>query len=493
MLQLKRSEHSFINALRGFAVAAPIAVLLVGCGTDGGGSISAGNNNAGGITQIVAFGDSLSDGGTYSSAAAAKGISPVGKFTVNNGSAKTWVELIADDYKLPLSPAQMITGGGQSSTTGGTNYAQGGARIDQIKSTDTGVMGSAFGIYTNTPANGVGGVLPKTIGVMVPACTPAATLGVSCFEAKVGTTSPVAAIVNSAPAAIKPNGSGFIQLYDQDPTKLPNYAQTENAGPSYLVDQDAPGETGYNSSDVFTITLPNNTTVTGYVRSGTTTLPVTQQIAAYTKNGNKFTSNQLVTIMAGANDLFTLMGLLGNPATASAATTNAQAFTSDAAARYVTAINSLLSNGATKVVVGLLPDLGKTPFVQSQNNPALTTTMTTLSTLVFNATVKAAFANEAKVTIVDTQTLFNAVIAAPVTYGFNASTTYVPACKQSFASSLTMPTKLTNSALFCTPTDLVAAGADQTYIFADAVHPTTPVHQLVANQTLAQLRTKGWR
>jgi outer membrane lipase/esterase len=57
---------------------------------------------------VVTFGDSLSDGGTYGS-----------KFTTN--PSNVWVETLAERLGLTLTPW----------TKGGTNYAQGGARVSQ--------------------------------------------------------------------------------------------------------------------------------------------------------------------------------------------------------------------------------------------------------------------------------------------------------------------------------------------------------------------------
>jgi phospholipase/lecithinase/hemolysin len=47
------------------------------------------------------------------------------------------------------------------------------------------------------------------------------------------------------------------------------------------------------------------------------------------------------------------------------------------------------------------------------------------------------------------------------------------------------------SSLFCSPQTLTAPGADQTYIFADLVHPTTRTHVLFAQYVESQIARAG--
>ena len=62
-----------------------------------------------------------------------------------------------------------------------------------------------------------------------------------------------------------------------------------------------------------------------------------------------------------------------------------------------------------------------------------------------------------------------------------------------FQSSLSIPTRKTNSSLFCNRGDLVAANADRTFLFADGVHPTPKGHELIADEALRILREAKWR
>jgi phospholipase/lecithinase/hemolysin len=47
------------------------------------------------------------------------------------------------------------------------------------------------------------------------------------------------------------------------------------------------------------------------------------------------------------------------------------------------------------------------------------------------------------------------------------------------------------SSLFCSPQTYTVAGADQTYIFADTVHPTTHTHALFAQYVEQQIAATG--
>lgn len=128
------------------------AAMLTACGgggttVPGSGVPSGAPTTKGTFTSVVMFGDSLSDGGTYTPAAklpaAAGGAYFGGKFTNNGLSAsvlgnpsKVWVELLASSIGsgIALTPGMIGFGtttvacpSGSLSTC--TNYAQGGARV----------------------------------------------------------------------------------------------------------------------------------------------------------------------------------------------------------------------------------------------------------------------------------------------------------------------------------------------------------------------------
>jgi phospholipase/lecithinase/hemolysin len=124
-----------------------ISVLLVGCG--GGSSNSSNTVSPPKFSQLVVFGDSLSDSGAYKvgTVDAVGG----GKFTVNSPSAKVWVENVAQSLGfanactaqtglpsiLPFAASQGFFGASIVENNSCTNYAQGAARVTNPISFDS--------------------------------------------------------------------------------------------------------------------------------------------------------------------------------------------------------------------------------------------------------------------------------------------------------------------------------------------------------------------
>lgn len=94
-------------------------------GTPSGGGTSGGGTPAGGIKlQVVSFGDSLSDVGTYAPiASGANG----GRFTTNPG--QVWTQNIAQYYGDTLTPAFTISLTHALSASTGRGYAEGGSTV----------------------------------------------------------------------------------------------------------------------------------------------------------------------------------------------------------------------------------------------------------------------------------------------------------------------------------------------------------------------------
>ncbi len=132
----------------------PLAVLLLtsllaACGGGGDVSTPADTRN---IKEVVSFGDSLSDVGTYNPTTADADLTndiPVGlRFTTKPATAPTgavWTEILAAEYGLNITPNRLVNFSGLNPATGapvgtpstmgkiydlgGSAYAEGGARI----------------------------------------------------------------------------------------------------------------------------------------------------------------------------------------------------------------------------------------------------------------------------------------------------------------------------------------------------------------------------
>jgi outer membrane lipase/esterase len=147
--------------IRSWALTAVAAALLAACGgsdPDVPGTVepSGAPTTKGGFTSVVSFGDSLSDVGAYAPATSAtgNGAAPYfgGRWTINSATAKIWVETIATDLGLVITPAEV--GFGPTSVkcpaaqvpalaNSCTGYGMGGSRV-----TDPNGIGKSSGALT---------------------------------------------------------------------------------------------------------------------------------------------------------------------------------------------------------------------------------------------------------------------------------------------------------------------------------------------------------
>jgi phospholipase/lecithinase/hemolysin len=347
------------------ATASAAFAFIAACG--GGGDDNNNSTPAGGVKlQIVSFGDSLSDVGTYSPVAAAN--FGGGRFTTNPG--QVWVQNVAQYYGDTLTPAMTGGFGTAPVTQSGLGYAQGGSRV-------TNPIG--IGHATTDPAN----------------------------------------------------------------------------------------------------------------YTGALTVPVAQQLTNYLSAHGSFNSNQLVIINGGANDiLFNLQAV----AAGQLSTTAASAAIVQAAVDLAGVIGKAVQNGATHVLVSNVPDIGATP--QGVMSGAATQGLLTQASLGFNQALSAALTQTglmSKVIYLDIVPALANITANFGQFGFQVSNTGTACNLQAMATAAAKfgepnPQAFATS-LFCSPETLTVKGADQTYMYADTVHPTTHLHALyaqTAEQTVAK-------
>lgn len=191
-----------------------------------------------------------------------------------------------------------------------------------------------------------------------------------------------------------------------------------------------------------------------------TATPVATQISHYLATGPA-DPNSIYTVWAGANDIFTQIGLAQAGLITAA---QLQANTALAAGELVAQIARLKAAGARYIIVFNVPDIGKTPYGVSTGPTGAATFSSVVG--LFNSTLMAGLdATGIQALRVNALGLLNEIVANPAAYGFtNAST---PACG-------------TTGSLICTSANLVAPNAAQTYVFADGVHPTTAGHAVIA-------------
>jgi phospholipase/lecithinase/hemolysin len=379
----------WLRAVQSATACAAIAILAA-CG---GGSDD--NNNStppGGVKlQVVSFGDSLSDVGTYAPVATAN--FGGGRFTTNPG--QVWTQNVAQYYGDTLTAANTGGFGKPLAAASGLGYAQGGARV--------------------TLQPGVGHATPGTANA--------------------------------------------------------DFSQA-------------------------------------------TTVPVNDQVSQYIASHGSFNANQLVLVNGGANDIFynltvaqtTAAGIQTSlaagtitPAQAQAAGAAAQTAAttaiSQAAIDLATVVGRVVQAGATHVVVSTVPDIGGAP--QGVNSADKGATLSQVTQL-FNGTLQGALQKAgllSKVIYVDAYTWIDGITANYQANGFTVSNTGTACNLAAMIAAATKqgqpnPTAFGTS-LFCSPQTYTVAGADQTYMYADTVHPTTHLHALFSTFVEQQIAKAG--
>lgn len=206
---------------------------------------------------------------------------------------------------------------------------------------------------------------------------------------------------------------------------------------------------------------------------------VAQQIAS----AGPVDPNALYTYWAGANDIFNYAGYAGLGYITSA---QAQAFTGASAMNEVRQIAGLQAAGARVIVVLNLPDIGRAPnftnatLFPSQASPAAAAALSGLA-FVHNSTLNAGLASLADgIVPINVHALINEVMAEPGAFGFTNIT--------GTACDLTLTA---GSSLFCSPATYRSPDANETYLFADGVHPTGGAYKMLARVVVATLSAPG--
>jgi phospholipase/lecithinase/hemolysin len=200
-------------------------------------------------------------------------------------------------------------------------------------------------------------------------------------------------------------------------------------------------------------------------------MPVNQQVSSYLSTYKSFNANQLVLVWAGANDVLRAGAL---PAAASIVRTAANTLAQQ--------IGLIVQNGATHVVVVNLPNIGLSPDGLASSDGGANLTQ---ESELFNSTLTGALQTaglQSKVIQIDAYTWLNGIIANFQANGFAVSNT-AQACDASKTPD--------DTSLLCSPATYVSANADQTYMFADDLHPTTHLHALFAQYVEQQIAASG--
>jgi len=222
------------------------------------------------------------------------------------------------------------------------------------------------------------------------------------------------------------------------------------------------------------------------------TIPVAQQISDYlATNNGRFSREQLVFVLAGANDIFFQLGVFQAKVTAGMPLVQAQnealAAVQQAALELVGQVQRMTDRGATRVVVLNLPEISETPFGKSPEAAPVRPLIAGMVRL-FNG-VLAAGLNGTGARLLDLQAELMRVIENP--HAFLVHEINVPACDAAKIAAITNGLEQGGSSLFCSRQTLLQNGAALTYLFADGVHPTTLGHLIVARFVLIGIWKQG--
>jgi len=196
-------------------------------------------------------------------------------------------------------------------------------------------------------------------------------------------------------------------------------------------------------------------------------LPIASQITTnLAQTGGAASPGALYAFWGGANDVFFQAGAVGLGLPVAAASANVVTAATDA----VVQINRLRAAGAGNLVVIGVPDIGVTPFAAA--SPAGTAQLLTGLSDGYNTALQqglvASGANN--LVFVDPRPLIADIIARPAAYGVTNTT--IPACGAA-------------ASLGCGPAQQIPGSS--TFLFADGVHPTVLVHQMLSDLAYSTL------
>ncbi|WP_323120060.1 SGNH/GDSL hydrolase family protein [Burkholderia alba] len=359
----------FLRCTAKMAVGSALLAALAACGGDDGTATRPGRANL----QVVAFGDSLADAGTYAPQVQ-RLFGGGGRFTTNPGQVFT--QEVAAYYGDTLTPAFQGGVGAPLQAAGGLDYAQGGARVSQQP--------------------GIG-------------------------HAAAGT----------------PNA---------------DYA-------------------------------------------GATTVPVATQIQQYLQQHGSFNSNQIVLITGGEADIVYQMQAAQAAGNTPAAQQTAVQAVGVAAQQLAGLVRQVVAAGATHVFVANARDVGQTPLAVSAGAQSVFTQMSQLFDGTLAGALRTLDVDPAKVAVLDLFDWSDNIAANAATYGFSVTDTgaacNAQAMENAGAAAGASDPSIFAWALFCSPSVYVAPNADQTYMFADPLHPTTHVHALLAQYVETRIAGAG--
>lgn len=448
-LKLKRATQ--------IAIASAAFALLAACGGGDNNSSSSSNASstppAGVNMQVVAFGTSLTDAGTYSQIRIGFG---GGRFTTNPG--EVWAQKVSEYFGNSLTPAFEGGFGLPLSATGGLDYAQGGAMVSK-------------GGVSNTSA-------PIPAASQQPV-----TWQVAQYLQQHGS-------FNANQLVLVEGGANeILALLDNNGAGLTAFGKALAATPFSMLVADP---------------ATQQQTVTSLMSQGFTAsqaqalVPAAIALQIITTDPNASTDfASVMPIITAAGTLATLVNtqIAGAPKTAvmtvpdigktpaavmADASVNATPGSANAPDRALSLISAVYNLALLK---GLAPSIAAKKVVPIDAFSWLDQSVLNAAALGFSVTNTGTACNIAQMQTNAT----NYALANPqATLGLPSSTPapVLTAAAQAYGSHF-------GTSLFCSPQTLTTANAPTTYMFADLFHPTTALHGQFAQYVETQLAAAG--
>jgi phospholipase/lecithinase/hemolysin len=249
---------------------------------------------------------------------------------------------------------------------------------------------------------------------------------------------------------------------------------------------------GYAQGGARVAAPPNPGNATG--DTGELQTPLTSQVAAYLQLHTRFTSQQLVLMQGGANDVQDAYGawagMVANGGDPGSSLQAVLPSLQQAAQQFAALAHHVQQHGATHIVVQNVPDISKAPIANllDQQMPGSSTVLRRMAQ-VFNSALDDALPASPAILRIDAFTFIDEVSNNYRQLGFRfdgSVGTHVACAPANLPPAFQADD---TSALFCSRATYVSPDADNVYMFADAYHPATHLQKLIADFVVVKVDT----
>jgi len=225
--------------------------------------------------------------------------------------------------------------------------------------------------------------------------------------------------------------------------------------------------------------------------------PVRRQVTDYLSSRGAFNSNQVILLNAGSNDIINAVLAAHNGALHPA---NVPGLVTQAANDMGDELDRIVANGGKKIVLVNVSDIGATPLAASSEDLSLDlSAMAALFNDVLLGRVNSR-PRPSELVLIDSYRWSGDMVANYRQNGFKVGNQDVACSTNKIlalarAKGLPFPESFireNGTALLCSAATLTEPNADQNFMFADALHPSTRLHTLFAQYVIQRLDARGF-